>query len=248
MRLPSSSSLLLASLASSSSLSALAAPTGDCPDDSSSTASAPPNRDDSAIRSNSKSTSCTTATFASDTVTDDLQSRGLVNDLLAALPLPPPTNAIVEGLFDGLFSSDKKIPKARADLPLPIDEVKKTVGGLTGNGGAGRRAARQEESGETDSPQDPSSPAAANPDGSAKPPPPAAPAAPSPPTAPAPGLPLKPPVPLPVSELPVNPPAGRRDASDVNELLSPILPPGPPNTPAQRDLPIKLPKLPLAGL
>ena len=243
MRLPSSSSLLLASLASSSSLSALAAPTGDCPEDSSSTASALPNRDDSAIRSSSKSTSCTTATFASDTVTDDLQSRGLLNDLLAAVPLPPPTDAIVKGVLEGIFSNDKKYPKAR-DVPIPIEDVEKTVGGLTGKGGAGRRAAREEGSGETDSPQDPSSPAAANPDGSAKPPAPATPAPPSPPAAPAPGLPVHPPVPLPVSGLPVNPPAGRRDASDVNELLSPTLPPGPPNTPAQRGLPINLPKLP----
>ena len=147
----------------------------------------------------------------------------------------------------GLYS-DKKYPKSR-DLPSPVDGLTKTIEGLTGKGGAGRRAAREEDGGETDSPQDPSPPAAANPDGSAKPPAPATPAPPSPPSppaapAPAPGLPLplNPPVPLPVSG-PPNPPAGRRDTSDiVNEVRSPALPPGPPNTPAQRGLPIEFPK------
>ncbi|KAH9996506.1 hypothetical protein BJV77DRAFT_1065734 [Russula vinacea] len=55
MKLPSSSSLLLASLAissSSSSLSALAAPTGDCPEDSSSPAPVPNGSDDTMAQPN----------------------------------------------------------------------------------------------------------------------------------------------------------------------------------------------------
>jgi len=219
MRFPSSSSLLLASLASSSSLSALAAPMGDCPDDSSSTASAPLNHGDTAIQSNSKSTSCTTATFIPDIITDNLQSRGVVDSL------PPPLNEVLGGIIKVLHSD--KDPKARADPPLPLGDVVKTVEGLA-RGGAGRRAARAEESGETDSPEDSSPPAAADPDGSAQSP--ATPAAPSPP-----GLPVKLPVspPLPGDmKLPV----GRRDASGLAGLLSPPPPRNPPNTPVQREL------------
>lgn len=58
MRLPSSSSLLLATLAissSSSSLSALAAPTGECPEDSPSPAPIPPRGNDTMAQSNSAS-------------------------------------------------------------------------------------------------------------------------------------------------------------------------------------------------
>ena len=236
MRLPSSSSLLLASLASSSSLSALAAPTGDCPEDSSSMASAPLNRDDTAFQSDSKSTSCTTTTFASDTVTDNPQTRAMLNDVLA------PLAALLPGLY-----SDKKDPKARADSTLPLDGVTQNVGPLTGMLGAGRRAARAEESGDTDSPQDSSSsPAAADPNGSAQSP--ATPATPSPPAPAAPNPPVKLPVPVPQPPVnlpagapasPAGAPAGRRDASGVvAELLSPVAPRNPPNTPVQRQLPL----------
>jgi len=238
MKLPSSSSLLLATLASSSSLSALAAPTGDCPDDSSSTAPAPLNHDGTAIQSNGESISCTTATFPPDIVTDNLQSRGLVDDLLKALP--PPAGPLIEGILLGLYSGkDKTYPKARADSALPVDGVIGKVGDLTGID-AGRKAARAEERGETDSPEDSSPPAAANPDGSAQSP--GTPAAPSPPSPPSP--PVKPPVPLP--QLPgVKAPFGRRDASDAAALMSPPPPRNPPNTPVQRGLSSIDPELPI---
>jgi len=241
MRLPSSSSLLLASLASSSPLSALAAPTGDCPEDTSSPAPASLNHDDTSIQSNSKSTSCTTATFASDIVTDNPQSRALLNAPPAAFP---PVGAIVGATIDGLYN--KEYPKARTDSPL--DGVTKNLAPLTGQLGVGRRAAPAEESGETDSPQDPSSPADADADGSEQSP--APPAAPSPPTPPK--LPVKAPVQLPDVNLPAGAPVppgapvGRRGASDVvAELMSPPPPRNPPNTPVQRELPIAIPvKLP----
>jgi hypothetical protein len=240
MRLPSSSSLLLvASLASSSSLSALAAPTGDCPEDSSSPAPAPLNHDDTSIQSNSKSTSCSTATFASDIVTDNPQSRGLLDTVLTI----PPLNVIVKPIIDDVYDG-KKPPKARANLP--IDHLPSFP--LKGVLGDGRRAAPVEESGETHSPQDSSSPpdADADPDGSEHDP-----AAPSPPAPPSP--PLK----APVGSLPVNVPApalpgvpaGPRDASDfVAELRSPPPPRNPPNTPVQRGLPIQVPDIGLGGI
>ena len=233
MRLPSSSSLLLATLASSSSLSALAAPTGDCPDDSSSTAPAPLNPDGTAIQSNGKSISCTTATFTPDIVTDNLQSRGVLDDILKVLP--PPAGPLIEGIILGLYSGkDKTYPKARADSALPVDGVIGKVGDLTGID-AGRKAARAEESGETESPEGSSPPAAADPDGSAQSP--APPAAPSPP--------VKPPVALPQLPGGVKPPVGRRDASDVAELMSPPPPRNPPNTPVQRGLSSIDPGLPI---
>ena len=236
MRLPSSSSLLLvASLASSSSLSALAAPTGDCPEDSS-PASASLSQDDTSIQSNSKSTSCTTATFASDIITDNPQSRALLNNL------PPPLDGILGAIVGGIFD-DKKLPKARAGLSL--DGLEKPLASLTDNVGVDRRAAPAEESGKVVSPQDSSSPANpdADPDGSEQSP--APPAAPSPPAPPK--LPLEAPVQLPGVKPPVGapaprgPPAGRRDASDVVAvagLMSPPPPRNPPNTPVQRQLPI----------
>lgn len=89
MRLPSSSSLLLASLAvsasSSSSLSALAAPAGDLPEDSSSPNPVAHCTDGAVTRSLGAPTGSASA-FFSDTATDHPQSRGLVNDIENLLP------------------------------------------------------------------------------------------------------------------------------------------------------------------
>jgi hypothetical protein len=210
-------------LASSSSLSALAAPTGECPEDPSSPAPPSLNHDDKAIQSNSRSTSCTTATFASNIVTDNQQSRALLDGPLSIVPQP--ISAIFGAIFDGLH--DKKYPNARAGPSL--NDLTGTVTHLTEN--VSSRAAPDEESGETDSPQDSSSPADTDADddadggGSS-----ATPAPPSPPPPPA----LKLPVELPVTGAP----AGRRDTNNVvAELMSPPPPRNPPNTPVQRGFP-----------
>jgi hypothetical protein len=85
MRLPSSSSLLLASLAvsasSSSSLSALAAPAGDIPEDSSPSNSVVPCRDGAVTRSLGAPIGIASALFP-DIATDHPQSRGLLEPLL----------------------------------------------------------------------------------------------------------------------------------------------------------------------
>ena len=254
MRLPSSTSLLLslAVSSSSSSLSALAAPTGDCPE-SSSPAPVPVKRDDTTVQPDSTSTGRTITTL-SDTAIDHLQSRGLVEDVVALIP--PPADDLFKKIL-GLKGNDKpqgydKPPKARADSSsLPAGNVLQQAVPLTDKLIHPQMAKRAEESNpDEDSstqppPQDPSSPAAAAPSDS-----PQSPAA----TPSAPALPVKPPAPVP--QLPdVKPPAGvpspggpvgRRDlggvpaAPVVGSVLSPKLPRNPPNTP----VPLPMPNLP----
>ena len=120
MRLPSSSSLLLASLAvssSSSSLSALAAPVGDGPVPGPPPPSVPPQgSDDAMAQPNGTPASCT-ITFLSDTATAYLpvQASGLVDKLIVTLPLPPDLVNAIPGLIHGILDPlvGKDAPTAR---------------------------------------------------------------------------------------------------------------------------------------
>ena len=212
MRLPSSSSLLLATLAisssSSSSLSALAAPTGDhCPEDSSSSAPVPHGSDDTMAQPNSTRPSCT-ITFLPDTATDHLQSRSLVT------PLTSDLGNLISDLLNG-------ITKPLTARGGPVDTLTHLIP-------VNPRAERSDASG----------PGAAPGDSPTQP----APAAPAPPPAAAPPLPANPlPIPppplagLPLGSLPV-----RRDSGSGPELLdvlSPVLPEIPPNTPVPSQSP-----------
>src|SRR6267154_1344216 len=131
MRLPSSSSLLLASLAvsssSSSSLSALAAPAGDGPvaESLSSLAPVPQGSDDTVAQPNSAPTSCT-ITFLSNTATGYPQARNVVDKVTAPLPVPPelvkPIPDLIQAIVGPLIG--KNAPKAREE---PLDVVKRLV-------------------------------------------------------------------------------------------------------------------------
>ena len=163
MRLPSSSSLLLASLAvSSSSLSALAAPAGDGSESLPAPAPVPltpvpppspfpPNApiahggSDTIAQPNGEPTNCTIA-FLSNTATGhDLQARDsdLVHKVVALLP-PNLSNPIL-GLLDALPLIGKEAPKARE---VPFDVVKQVPGGKTTRaeeaGGRGEHAASED--------------------------------------------------------------------------------------------------------
>ncbi len=144
MRLTSSSSLLLASLVVSlslSSLSALAAPVGDGPEDSLSYAPAavllavllaqqhapiPPSSDDTVTQPNSEPPSYTTNTFLSNTPTDHLQTRNLVDKVTAPLAVSPELGKaipdILDAILDALIGEDT--PKARRET---LDLVKNVV-------------------------------------------------------------------------------------------------------------------------
>lgn len=121
MRLPPSSSLLLASLAISSS-SSLAAPAGDGPE-SLSSPSVPPN--DTMAQPNGAPSSCTT-TFFSNTATGYLQATDLVDQVTAPLTLPPDLVKgipdVLHAILDPLVGEDA--PKAWG---LPPDVVKHLV-------------------------------------------------------------------------------------------------------------------------
>ncbi len=127
MRLPSSSSLILASLAvssSSSSLSALAAPTGDG-SEVSSPATVPHGSDDTTAQPHGAPTS-RTITFLSNTntATDHLQSRNLVDQITGPL-LPPDfgkATDILHKVLDPLIGNGA--PKAREE---PLEVVKHFV-------------------------------------------------------------------------------------------------------------------------
>ena len=149
MRLPSSSSFLLASLAvSSSSLSALAAPAGDGSESLPAPAPVPPTPvpppspfppnapivhggGDMIAQPNGEPTSCTIA-FLSNTATGyDLQARdlGLVNQVGAILPLPPQINKPIMDLLHALPLIGKDAPAKAREVPL--DVVKQVPGGKT---------------------------------------------------------------------------------------------------------------------
>lgn len=233
MRLPSSSSLLLASLASSSSLSALAAPAGGCHEESSSPAvPAALHSDDRApavTQSNSTSISCTAPLpLFSDTGIDYLESRDLISD--------------ITGLLDkalGILSvaGDKVPPKARDGLPGGLDGALKPitgiVGGLVPGGAADGKTTRAEES-EANGP-DPDLP---TPPGSSSPPPsPAAGAGPNgganPPAAPVPAPAVKK---LPVTPaLPAKPPVSLPGGVPAQAPAVPVQPPQPGGHPERRD-------------
>ncbi|KAI0249527.1 hypothetical protein BJV78DRAFT_1155742 [Lactifluus subvellereus] len=140
MRLPSSSSLLLASLAvstSTSSLSALAAPVGgaDPPAGSSSSTSVPLGSDDTTAQSH-----------------HNMQTRGLLGPVESLLPagLGEELETIIGELLGILVSH-----KARADLPpLPAEDVKEQAESLAGKVLPAGLKTREEESGATNPPQD----------------------------------------------------------------------------------------------
>jgi hypothetical protein len=205
MRLPSSSSLLLASLAissSSSSLSALAAPTGDCPEDSSSPAPVPHGSDDTMAQPNSTPTNCA-ITFLSNSATDHLQSRGLVGD-------------VHKKIIDPLLGSiSDLLPLNARDVPLDTFNLIP-------------RAEGSEEGGTDAAPKDlspqppPSEPQASAPSPAAVPALPAAapapPAAAPAPPASAPALPVA----APVHQLPGSLPVRRQVPGVVTGLFPPI--------------------------
>ncbi|KAI9513111.1 hypothetical protein F5148DRAFT_1145685 [Russula earlei] len=180
MKLPSSSSLILASLAvssSTSSLSALAAPAGDGHEDTSSLI--PVRSDDAATQSN-----------------NHLQDRGIV---------PPELIALLRPVFALVGVGGSK--DARADFGP--NTVLDQVSSLTGNLNHGERK-RAEEDETNDTPQntptqpspappEASSSPAAGPNDGAKPPV----ALPVQPPVPLPSLPVQPPVKLPVKRDPL---------------------------------------------
>jgi hypothetical protein len=253
MRLPSSSSLILASLASSSSLSALAAPAGGCHEDSSSPAvPASLHSDDRApavTQSNSMSISCTDPLpLFSDTGIDYLESRDVLSEVSELL-----------GKAFGLLGTgaDNVLPKARDGLPGGLDGALKPitsiVSGIVPGGAAGEKTTRAEESEANgpapDSPtapgsSSPSPAAGAGPNGGAKSPAAPVPAAPVKKLPVTPALPVKPPVSLPggvPAQAPADVPAqpaqpgdhpGRRDSNGAGlpflgglPDLSKVLPP-----------------------
>lgn len=132
MRLPSSSSLLLASLAvssssSSSSLSALAAPTGDGTESLSSSAPvpqppAPPVPPHFPIPHGSDETMVRPDGY--------LQARSLVDKVTAPLPVPPEVLKAIPDLVHAIIDPiiGPSAPKARAE---PLDVVKQLVPGKT---------------------------------------------------------------------------------------------------------------------
>jgi len=147
MRLPSSSSLLLASLAvssSSSSLSALAAPAGDGSESLPAPAPVPPTPipppspfrpnapiahggSDTIAQPNGEPTSCTIA-FLSNTATGhDLQARDVVDQVGALLSLPSDLSKPILDLLRALIG--KGAPAKAREVPL--DVVKQVPGGKT---------------------------------------------------------------------------------------------------------------------
>jgi hypothetical protein len=153
-----------------------------------------------------------------NTVTDHLQSRGPVVDG-------------VRKILDQLLDTVGNIAPLNARAG-PLDAVTHLI--------PKPRAEETEEGGTDAAPEDSSTqppqsePQASAPSPAAAPAPPAAPAAPVKPPAPVPAI------PAPVAGLPVQPPVPgglpvRRDPGVVpDNLLSPILPNGPPNTPVSR--------------
>jgi hypothetical protein len=138
MRLPSSSSLILASLVvSSSSLSALAAPVGDGPEDSLSYAPTavllaqqhapiPPISDDTIIQLNSEPSRCTHHHLPlSNTATDHLQTSSLVDK--ATAPLLPVLPDILHAISDPLVGNDTSLPRGHVGRQV-------TAGSGKGNG------------------------------------------------------------------------------------------------------------------
>ncbi|KAI0305059.1 hypothetical protein BC826DRAFT_965318 [Russula brevipes] len=182
MRLPSSSSLLLASLASSSSISVLAAPSGDRPEDSSSVSL---RSDDTTAHPN-----------------DHLQGRGPVDDVVGSV-------SQLIGAIKNVILPPSKDPKARAENS-PLSLVGGVVQGATGKLPPIQMARRAEES-RADSPsQDESAsqapPASAGPGNGAKAPTPPVNNIPPP----IPALPVSPPSLPQLPAVPVKVP-GRRD-------------------------------------
>ncbi len=135
MRLPSSSSLILASLAvssssSSSSLSALAAPVGDGPDSPSSPAPAPPHAPvllHASVRHGSDDRaqviSAPTSyiiTLVSDIATDHLLTSSLVDEVTA--PFPPALANLIHSILDPVFGNmdeDSPVGFPSPSLPWP---------------------------------------------------------------------------------------------------------------------------------
>ena len=146
MRLPSSSSLLVTLLASLvvsslSSLSALAAPVGDRREDSSSHAPAvvllvvllarqyaliPGSSDDTMAQPNSEPPVAPTNTSISNTVTDHLQIRNLVDKVTAPLAVSPELSKAIPDILHAILDPlvEKDTPKARREM---FDLVKKVV-------------------------------------------------------------------------------------------------------------------------
>ncbi|KAI0286859.1 hypothetical protein BGY98DRAFT_1092464 [Russula aff. rugulosa BPL654] len=165
MRLPSSSSLLLASLAVSSSLS-LAAPAGDGPESFSSPpvpphASIPHGSNNTMAQPNGAPSSCTT-TFLSNTTTGYLQATDLVDQVTASLTLPPDLVKgipdILHAILDPLVGEDA--PKAWG---VPPDVVKDLV-----SAGKTTQAEEADDRGEHAASEDPSmQPFASQPEASA---------------------------------------------------------------------------------
>ena len=132
MRLPSSSSLILASLAvsSSSSLSALAAPVGDGSDSPSSPAPAPPHApvllrvpirhgSDDRAQVISAPTSYI-ITLVSDIATDHLLTSSLVDEVTA--PFPPALANLIHSILDPVFGNmdeDSPVGFPSPSLPSP---------------------------------------------------------------------------------------------------------------------------------
>ncbi|KAH9969136.1 hypothetical protein BC827DRAFT_1152179 [Russula dissimulans] len=235
MRLPSSSSLILASLASSSSLSALAAPAGGCHEDSSSPAVP------ASLHSDDRAPAVTQSN-------NYLESRDVLSEVSELL-----------GKAFGLLGTgaDNVLPKARDGLPGGLDGALKPitsiVSGIVPGGAAGEKTTRAEESEANgpapDSPtapgsSSPSPAAGAGPNGGAKSPAAPVPAAPVKKLPVTPALPVKPPVSLPggvPAQAPADVPAqpaqpgdhpGRRDSNGAGlpflgglPDLSKVLPP-----------------------
>ncbi len=152
MRLPSSSSLILASLAVtlSSSLSALAAPVGDGSDSPSSPAPAPPHApvlwhvsirhgSDDRAQVISAPTSYI-ITFISDIATDNLLTSSLVDEVTA--PFPPALANLIHSILDPAFGNmdeDSPVGFPSPSLPSPRSRhVGRQAG--AGQGGGGGKA------------------------------------------------------------------------------------------------------------
>ncbi|KAI0307638.1 hypothetical protein B0F90DRAFT_1664701 [Multifurca ochricompacta] len=272
MRLPSSSSLILASLAlstsSSSSLSALAAPVGDFQAGSSSPTPALPsgNSNDMMKQSNLPP-----------------RSKSLVDDVEDLLPSP--LKQLVKDVVDGLVGPlSGGAPKALRSFPMPAAKDNRETSSAD-NSVAETNKPPQDSSAQPPSPpvqapsppadvpaQSPQSPqppvhppllpnpfavpaAAATPDENSQPSTPPTgnaqpPAAPQPPVTP-PISPPQPPVKPPVQPPVTGPPSGRRitwTSQATKDAHSNGVPPNPPNTPTQRGLQDVVPLPALAGL
>ena len=197
MRLPSSSSLLLASLAvsssssSSSSLSALAAPVGDGTESLSSPAPVPPptvpphasishGSDDTIVQPNGAPTSCA-ITFLSNTATDYLQATNLLDTVVDLLP--PPIPGLIHSIVDPLIGG-KGTPKAR-EVPLyVVDHLAPAGKTLRGEeaGGRGEHVVSEDSSMQpfASQPEASAPPAAGGEDAPVAPPHPPAPSLPTP--------------------------------------------------------------------